>query len=222
MRERNDLPAAALLPHELESLVHYARLRDPADFENDVADRVRNEVDQLVEASEKAADTGVMFANDPTTAPDAGQGTAMADNPQRAAALAQRTALMRDPEFQARYHSPHIRIRKEAVDQLLAVNRIIAGEGNEGSASGAPVRDSVISPPVTIEALRAAAPARKAAPFEAAALRKNLEGLNPSQRAAKLSQMFGPDAAANGGPAAGINADTGGSTGPAAGAPEAA
>ncbi|MGC2525033.1 MAG: hypothetical protein WA417_20730 [Stellaceae bacterium] len=195
LRERNDLPTAELLPHEVEGIVNYARLRDPAHFDGEAGERVRGEVEQLIEAAENAP----LFNDNAMPAPSAAQEAAMTENPERAAAIEKRDALLADPQFQARYHSPHLNVRRRAIEEITPLYVAIARKTGQEAAGGTAPRESVIAPTVSADMFKTTAAASSTAPHDPAALRAALKGLNSAQRAAKLTELFGAvDAGAGG------------------------
>lgn len=205
-RDTNALDPAAMLPGELEAMTVYAQARnDPADFEGAAGEQVRAEVEQLIGAAEKAAETTPMFDTGSTTGME---GTTMTDQATQTAARDRRDALLADPAFEARYHSPHRNIRERAIAEM---QKAIAGD--QQNPAPPPRAESVARNLVTREMLaRPTQQARAAPKYHPDAVREALKGLSPSQRQTKLAQMYpgsgvtGTDAASG---SAGVDAAPG-------------
>lgn len=177
LRQTNAIDPAALLPHEVESLVHYARVRDdPSDFAGERAAAVRSEVDGLIAAAEAAAETAPMFAEPPAAS----------------AAGAQQEITRAMPDGHKLTLPIHPRVLREELEGLSAIQRNLRlkelfGEPVVGTP---PAPESALRPPVPMPPRPKPAAAGPQPTMAPARLRESLKGLTGADRAAKLAELF--------------------------------
>jgi hypothetical protein len=192
LRQTNAIDPAALLSHEVESLVHYAQARnDPSDFEGERAATVRGEVDRLVAAAEAAAESAPMFA-EPPPGQSQQQAAAPPDTPQQ---QRDTTAMLDSNPGGARPAPIHPRVLREDLDGLSAIQRRLRLKElfGEPLVETGPAPESALRPTVTAEQIKPTPAARAPKPPMAPArLRETLAGLTGGARAAKLTEIFGP------------------------------